>query len=96
MNFLFRYLYARKLKKQQALQKKRMAKSYRYLQMGAQFLKWADSQFPNRHARKQFHRDVLKNGAVHSRFVEYFADKIDVYILQSKTKKKKAKTAKKG
>ncbi len=40
-------------------------------------LKWIEKMFPNRKSRKTFIRDLLKNGFIHSTYIDMFLAGVD-------------------
>lgn len=70
----------------------RRIKTYRYLRQGATVLRWMNDQFPNRSGKKQFIRDACKFGFVHSRWIDFYENKIDDYEKYLRALKKKKRT----
>lgn len=50
--------------------------------MGYKFLKWAENQLPNRHAKKVFLRRLLQEGITENETVKYFA--VNLHMFQSR------------
>ena len=72
-------LEARRKKVKQKLELANQKQTVDYLIQGYQFLKWAEKQLPNRHAKKAFLRRLLQEGITENETVKYFATNLHMF-----------------
>jgi len=72
-------LEARRQKVKKSLELADQKQTVDYLVMGYKFLKWAENQLPNRHAKKAFLKRLLKEGITENQTVRYFATNLHMF-----------------